>query len=395
MKKILLVFFALVACIFSLMGQLDISNYYSPKNNERDIRSKTLGIVLHTTEAGDRSSKDCVHTAGSAHYLVTYGGKVYRIIEKHRVAMHAGRSMWKDNEMLSLTHIGIEVVGHHEKEPTKEQIKALKILIQELQNIYGLSDDDVVTHSMVAYGNPNRWHNYTHRGRKRCAMLYAREDIRKAIGLDNTFSTDPDVVEGRLQNADPYLAQVIYGKSHEAARDTCPCLLTKTTTPWTIAREYYNDQNTLYIFPDKTIKKGDQIQDWDRLPSGTHIVLKDTYRSEDYFEGFREYPTYASSAWGIAGREYDKKSTIYFFPDGRIESGDRISKTTLENLPQGTRVLIGYNKGKITPHETAYSIAGKLWNSPSTLYVSPSRNMFLGDTANESLLEEGTHILYR
>ena len=72
MKKILYLTLVLTICSFRLMAQLDISNYYSPKNADRDIRRITLGIVLHTTEAGDQSSKASVHAAGAAHYLVSF-----------------------------------------------------------------------------------------------------------------------------------------------------------------------------------------------------------------------------------------------------------------------------------------------------------------------------------
>ena len=123
--------------------------------------------------------------------------------------MHAGRSMWDNHQSLSLSYIGIEISGYHDKEPTDKQKQALTLLVADLQRIYNLGDEDVLTHSMVAYGNPNQWHNYSHRGRKRCGMLYATEDLRLEIGLENTFSIDPDVKAGRLKNADDYLASVL------------------------------------------------------------------------------------------------------------------------------------------------------------------------------------------
>ncbi len=38
-----------------------------------------------------------------------------------------------------------------------EEYAALKELIGELQRIYHIPDERVLTHSMVAYGKPNRW----------------------------------------------------------------------------------------------------------------------------------------------------------------------------------------------------------------------------------------------
>ncbi len=81
--------------------------------------------------------------------------------------------MWYNRTNLSNTSVGIEVVGYHDKKPTAKQLAALKTLIAYLRTKYRLSEDKVVTHSMVAYDTPNQWYSKSHRGRKRCGMLFA------------------------------------------------------------------------------------------------------------------------------------------------------------------------------------------------------------------------------
>ncbi|MBN1558170.1 MAG: N-acetylmuramoyl-L-alanine amidase, partial [Lentisphaerae bacterium] len=190
---------------------LDISNRYSPRNRERDRRRSTDFIILHTTEGGSKGSIEKIRERGEAHYVVDVSGKVYRIIDKSRVAYHAGLSMWDGRRNLDLCSLGIEVVGYHYRDITGAQYRALAELLGELQRIYRIPDERVLTHCMVAYGAPNRWHKEPHRGRKRCGLVFAQQSTRRKLGLDRKPAYDPDVRAGRLVEADPYLARILYG----------------------------------------------------------------------------------------------------------------------------------------------------------------------------------------
>src|SRR5690606_25227781 len=143
-------------------------------------------------------------------YLVDIDGVVTRIIQRDRIAMHAGRSMWNGKTNLDNISVGIEIVGYHDKPITAAQKQALQELIRQLKAIYKIPDSKVLPHSMVAYGRPNRWHPVSHRGRKRCAMLLARDDLRREIGLHSKPAYDPDVRAGRLKVADAYLNTVLF-----------------------------------------------------------------------------------------------------------------------------------------------------------------------------------------
>ncbi len=204
---------AAAVCILSMhAAAIDFSNRYrSPRNPERRVRKSTELIVLHTTEAPARSSLNKLKERGEAHYCVTEDGTVYRIVDRDRVAFHAGRSMWKGKEDVDEFSIGIECVGYHDKAMGIIQISAIRDLVALLKKMYRISDDCVVCHSHVAYGVPNRWQKQRHRGRKRCGMLFAMPSVREQLNLKKRPTSDADVRAKRLVVGDPYLKKVLYG----------------------------------------------------------------------------------------------------------------------------------------------------------------------------------------
>lgn len=206
---------AFIIVILPVCGHATIGFFgrYSPLDSERPIRPRTEYIILHTTEGPDRGSYEDLFRYGEAHYMVDKSGHVYRIIRKEKVARHAGRSMWNGKQDLDNHSIGIEAVGYHNKPLTDAQYAALKRLLGSLKSTYRISDDRVLTHSMIAYGRPNKWFSRAHRGRKRCGMLFANPSIRTRIGLYSQSYFDPDVAAGRLAVGDAYLARKLYPKS--------------------------------------------------------------------------------------------------------------------------------------------------------------------------------------
>ena len=206
--------FALLFLAFLASGAsaIDISNRYrSPRNPERRVRKTTELIVLHTTEAPAKSSLNKLCERGEAHYCVTEVGTVYRIIDRDRVAFHAGRSMWNGKEDVDEFSIGIECVGYHDKAMSIVQIRAIRDLVKELQKMYKIPDERVVCHSHVAYGAPNKWQKKNHRGRKRCGMLFALTSVRAQLELARRPASDADVRAKRLVVGDDYLRRVLYG----------------------------------------------------------------------------------------------------------------------------------------------------------------------------------------
>lgn len=210
MRKVI----AALAVLTSVMSADAINasdRYRSPRNPERRVRASTELIVLHTTEAPAKSSLEKVSDRGECHFCVTEDGTVYRIVDRDKVAFHAGRSMWNGKEDVDEFSIGIECVGYHDKAMGLVQLYAIRDLVKELKSMYRLSDDKVVSHGHVAYGSPNKWHRFKHRGRKRCGMLFAMPSVRKVLGLAKRVTRDEDVRAKRLRNADEYLRKVLYG----------------------------------------------------------------------------------------------------------------------------------------------------------------------------------------
>ena len=88
---VLILALSVVPSVFALSAS---TRYRSPRNPERRVRASTELIVLHTTEAPARSSLNKLSDRGEAHFCVTEDGGVFAIVDRDRVAFHAGRSMW-------------------------------------------------------------------------------------------------------------------------------------------------------------------------------------------------------------------------------------------------------------------------------------------------------------
>ncbi len=395
----LMIMIAIVAFDATAAVSLRISNRYSPLNSERPHRNRTEFIILHTTEGGDRPSLDRIRRGGLAHYVVMRDGRVHRVIDRKRLARHAGRSMWDGVENLDHRSIGIEVVGYHNKALKMAQITAVAELVCQLQTIYEIPDDQVLTHSMVAYGKRNRWHRHSHRGRKRCGMQFATPELRQRLGLEGRALTDPDVATGRLINGDPYLAIVLY----QPDNDTATLARAEFTSPeantvsarrsaWFIAREAYDDAATVYVFPGGTRRRGDEITDWSRLPVGTRVMLDQSVSAPTIT--WRTIGRDGNSASEIAGDAYADGGTLYVRPSGRIQRGSKMSDRDFRRLPRGTRVFMGFEyAGKVTRGTTAYDLCGPRFRKDSTVYLLPSGRVKTGDQISENRIPGGTLIL--
>ena len=83
----------------------------------------------------------------------------------------------------------------------------------------------------------------------------------------------------------------------------------------------------------------------------------------------------------------------YLLPDGRYFQDDRLPKDV--KLTPGTKKLVGYVKGgPLSAGQSAYSVAGKAWNSPTTWYVIGGR-VFPGDKIDAHSISKGTLIFYK
>lgn len=380
---------------------LEISSYYSPRNRERPIRPRTDFIILHTTESLKKGALRKVYANGETHFFLDRNGHVYRIIRSTKIAFHAGRSMWEGKTNLDNYSIGIEVAGYHNGDITLAQYRALKELLSQLQAIYNIPDERVLTHSMIAYSAPNRWHRKSHRGRKRCGMLFARQSVRRRLELIKQPLYDPDVKAGRLVVGDSYLASVLYGSAREqetaatrfVAADAN--VISTDRSAWDIAGDEYKSCEMRYVFPNGKELRGDRITDWKRIPAGTRVRLAGS-QSENELETVQEIGRDGKSTKDIAGDEYNCKTTIYFLPDGRVKRGDELTESDLQELPEKTSMLVGYIQGGcITGKRSAFDVCGKRWNFPSTFYRFPDGTIKSGNSINENAIPPNTLVFYR
>ena len=363
-------------------------------------RAKTSYIIVHTSELGlnptlkviskgKRVSASRRTHGGHTHYVIARDGRTYRILDRKYKADHAGLSMWNGQSDISKISIGIELVGYHYSPITNHQYRSIGFLIDILQDVYNLSDRAILTHSQVAYGFPNRWFKKNHRGRKRCAKNF----IRAKAGLGPTWAYDPDVQARRL-TADPQLAAVFYSRRKLQAEADEANIISKSNTAWSIAGEDYDRRATVYKFPNGRIYTGDQIVDkigWNKIPPKTIVLLnQETVSESTRHIGLIKTIPDGFTAWSLAGKAYNRRTTIYFLPSGRIKYGSMISNW--DDLPVRTKIIIGYRGPfKIQRDRTAYQIAGVKFRDRKSIYYLPTQKLLAGNNIKDfNGLPDGT-----
>lgn len=408
MRRLAVALLVVLAC--GLCHALTFSNaYLSPRNRERARRDSTQFIILHTTEGEAKPSLRKLSKNGEAHYCVDRNGKVYRIVDRSRVAYHCGVSMWRGRRNLDDVSIGIEVVGYHDRALTAKQYAALRDLILELQQIYGIKDANVMPHAQVAYGTPNRWHPRSHRGRKRCGMGYATPSVRSLLGLKERWLSDPDVKARRLVVGDDYLAQVLYAKNGdkllpyklpgaagakpaEVAAGPRTYVIQKGQTAWDIARDAYNAASTTYIFPSGTSLTGDKIKNWEGLVAGTKVILGDADAAGSPLQ------TLAKGAHprNLIGEAVYSPNTWYIRPTGGSVQGSKLNAKTLAAMPPGTQILVGYARGgPVTSQRLPSQICPTQWDAPDTFYLIPGKKLQPSGDIDMRRVPPGTLVFYR
>jgi N-acetylmuramoyl-L-alanine amidase len=440
MRKITLFLITCMACLVVAAATFQILSALSPFNSRRPHLSSQHYIILHTTEGAAAGSLAKLRKNGEAHFLVTRKGLIYRLIDDNRLAKHAGRSMWNGRNNVSEFAFGIENEGYHNKPLTPIQEKALAYLLAQLKARYNIPDVNILTHSMVAYGAPNRWFARAQRGRKRCGMLMADPAVRARLGIGPGPKSDPDVAAGRLIVGDKYLFSALFDQSHRAQdisrvayEGSDSHTIGEGRTAWFISRDRYDDASTIYTLPSGRVVRGNEVRNWRSLPNGTKVTYQvapravaprvadrsdesdmddaaakaqngDDSDSDSLELKMKKIGIDGDTAYEIAGSDYARVTTIYFLPDGRVRTGAQMYdeyREILQHLPTGTGVLVGYvYGGYVTAERSALAIAGDKWNSPATYYRIPvdlSRNkvaLLSGDDIDDNKIPIGTLIFY-
>jgi N-acetyl-anhydromuramyl-L-alanine amidase AmpD len=328
-------------------------SYYSPRNKERDKRPETTLLVLHTTEAPSGSALRKLSEMGECHYCIDEAGRVFGIIDPRRIAFHAGRSMWNGKQEVDNFSIGIETCGYHNKPLSSAQTQSLKELIAAIKTTYKLTDAQVVPHSQIAYGAPNKWQLKSHRGRKRCGMQFAMPTIRAKLGLKSRPTRDPDVAAKRLVVADLALQEVLYGK------------MSAFTAP--------------------------QPQDYEPKSISPLIGKKPPARPTSGYQTIGVN----NSAQDIAGTAIRSSTTLYVYPDGRYATGSQLTSGAILKLPYGTKILLDYTlAGTVSSQRPPILICGNKWKSPTTYYILNGA-LIPGNMVKDGKTPSGTPIFIR
>ena len=348
--------FAVALCVWlsaTVASALQISNaYYSFRNKERPERASTQLIILHTTESSSQSALPKLRDMGECHYCIDEAGNVFRVIDSRRVAFHSGRSMWNGKPDVDNFSVGIEVCGYHNKPLAPAQMKSLAELIGELRSMYKIQDYNVLAHSHVAYGAPNKWQTKNHRGRKRCGAMFAMPSVRAKLNLKTRPLKDPDVVAKRLVIGDPELAQVLYGTASAFQLGAAAATATAQAKPPT---------------PPPPPK-----------PKGP-------YQTIGVDGGARE----------IAGAAVASAATFYITPDGKYKSGNQHTAESLLKLPYGTKVLLGYaSGGPVQTGSPPSVICGNRWREPTTFFLI-SGTLTPGDKVDDKKIPAGTMLFFK
>ena len=403
----LLVALALFAQSVAQAGVPVYKTYRFQRNRDRAVRKETRFIILHTTEGPTKGSGEKLKRYGEAHYMIDPQGHVYDIVDIRRVAYHCGLSMWNGRTGLDNCSIGIEMVGYHDKDLTAEQIKSLRELIAQLRKRYpGVTDDRVLTHSMIAYGTPNHWYKRNHRGRKRCGMKMADDLLRLKLGIRTKPYSDPDVKAHRLIVADKELAAILYARRTTASKPQEP---KASTTP---TAQLKNRPATKKTPPPTTKQQNDQTTKPPNSPTTQPPNQPNNQTTQPSPQKNTKPDTIGPgrSAWDIAKAAYNAPTTLYVFPDGTMKTGADI--TDWKSMKAGTKVIVGANDGGAAPaaaipapisslaDEAASTLlkrlAGEGWNATNTFYVVPTGQYFAGsdlNSTNLALLNEGSRIL--
>lgn len=128
----------------------------SPNFGERHLPISM--VVLHYTEMADAEAalqRMCdPETQVSAHYLISEGGEVTRLVPEEKRAWHAGASYWRGHKDVNSASIGIELdhPGHAlgYRPFADAQIDALVPLLARIVKTHDIPRANVIGHSDVA-----------------------------------------------------------------------------------------------------------------------------------------------------------------------------------------------------------------------------------------------------
>ena len=171
---------------------------------------------------------------------------------------------------------------------------------------------------------------------------------------------------------------------------------------WDIAKNAYNAASTVYILPDGTRKTGNEITDWKSLRKGTQVIVAsiDGDAGTNGLFTAATVALAGEAAKGLidtlVGDNWNATNTFYITPSGAYFNGSELTKDRFAAFEEGTKVLAGYRTaGPLTAGTVLWNIAGSAWNSPDTYYLYPNGTLQTGDKVNAAKLPLNTLVFLK
>ena len=102
------------------------------------------------------SFRDLKDLKVSSHLFIRRSGEIIQFVPFNKKAWHAGKSRYKERENFNEFSIGIELEGSVDDIYTDNQYDRLKLVIQELKQLYpSIQDSNILRHSDIAPDRKN------------------------------------------------------------------------------------------------------------------------------------------------------------------------------------------------------------------------------------------------
>ena len=149
------------------LSLLAIERRLSPNFGPRKGGLAPYLIVVHYTampnaQAALERLSDPAHEV-SAHYFLDQSGGAVQLVPEAQRAWHAGAGAWGGCTDINSASIGIELCNAGEHAFSSAQMQALKSLLKEVMQRWGIAAQGVIGHSDMAPGrkqDPGRWFDW-------------------------------------------------------------------------------------------------------------------------------------------------------------------------------------------------------------------------------------------
>ena len=122
-------------------------------NRLDNFNERVRFLVLHHTVANSAETTiNAFKRRGvSSHYIVDKDATIYKMVDDHKRAWHAGVSDWGNSSNINDTSIGIEIVNLGDKPFLDPQLDGVAELSKEIIKKYKIKNKNIVAHGDIAF----------------------------------------------------------------------------------------------------------------------------------------------------------------------------------------------------------------------------------------------------